>query len=766
MKTFLSEVKTRIVANKISICILIVCVLFIGFLMNQIIVNNYNGEQEYTYNYLTEGSGRTPTIENDRVVSQKFIITHNNLYKMSILTLMPGISTDSNVNVRVIETKGNKEIYNENINLGSVKDGQYFETFVENQPKSKNKEYEIIITGIDGTELNSVQFPYSSTPNGLLKGAYVEGEMQENNFVFKISYINYISNKIQIIAWASLLILGIVCLCLFSNDNDLILNNINFNFEFMKNNFKNNWYWLISIFFAYTLFRRETKIEYYFLIVSFLFSAFILTQVKNLSKKVKEISGKIKVFSFISTSGICYYTYNFQLLKARNLSVFEKIDDIVLDKFAFIVTILASFIIFALVTILINYVIQKIKNIFEDITVKEKVMYIFILLLIFGYTFYLFSNTTVPYGREGALFDVLFTSDSGRLVTDENAYLSLYHGENDLRQPLYAVFAMPFVGFGYAISLLFPFASYMTPFMMNCMQIVLLFIANLMLAKLLKLKSVERVLFMILSFCTYMSLLFTIMMEQYLVAYFWLITFIYLVCNKKQDEICFVATSGTLLTNIILAPYMCDEISFNKIKELFISIIKAVLVFIIFIIIFNRIDLLENLLLKQEQYNTFIDNEINFSYKMKAYTNFIENCFTYPKTYITSTPVCEFSFQSVVNNDASLIGIGIIICTTLGFLLNRKDKFSQISFAWCIFSFILLGLIGWGTAENGLILYSLYFGWPFLVLICKLFQYIENKTKIKYLTIFCILILVGILGYTNFNGIKILFDFAFKYYKI
>lgn len=766
MKTFLSEIKNRIVANKISICILIVCIFFIGFLMNRIIVNNYNGEHEYTYNYLTEGSGRTPTIEKDRVVSQKFIVTHNNLYKISILTLMPGISTDSNVNVKVIETKANKEIYNENINLGLVKDGQYFETFIENQSKSKNKEYEIIITGIDGTELNSVQFPYSSTPNGLFKGADVEGEAQENNFVLKISYINYISNKIQIIAWSTLLILGVICLCMFSNDKDLILKNINFNFEFMKKNFKNNWYWLISIFYAYMLFIRETKIEYYFLIVSFLFSAFILTQVKSLNKKIKEVSGKIKLFSFISTSGICYYTYKFQLLKVKNLSVFEKIDDIVLDNFVFIVTIFASFIIFALVTIFINYIIQKIKSVFEDITVKEKVMYIFLLLVIFGYTFYIFSNTTVPYGREGALFDVLFTSDSGRLVTDENAYLSLYHGENDLRQPLYAVFAMPFVGFAYAISLLFPFASYMTPFMMNCMQIVLLFVANLMLAKLLKLKPVERVLFMILSFCTYMSLLFTIMMEQYLVAYFWLITFIYLVYNKKQDEICYAATSGTLLTNIILAPYMCDKISFKNIKELFISITKAVLVFIIFIIIFNRIDLLENILLKQEQYNTFIDNEINFSYKMKAYTNFIENCFIYPETYITSTPVCEHSFQPCIKDTISFVGIGIIICAALGFLLNRKDKFSQISFVWCIFSFVLLGLIGWGTAENGMILYSLYLGWPFLVLICKLFQYIENKTKIKYLTLFIILIAIGILVYINFNGIKILFDFAFKYYKI
>ena len=97
---------------------------------------------------------------------------------------------------------------------------------------------------------------------------------------------------------------------------------------------------------------------------------------------------------------------------------------------------------------------------------------------------------------------------------------------------------------------------------------------------------------------------------------------------------------------------------------------------------------------------------------------------------------------------------------------NKNDKFSIISFIWIVFSYLIIGVIGWGTAENGTILYSLYFGWPYLVLIYKFLEYVCNKFKQKNLLTIITIILILVLLVINFNGGKELIDFALTCYKI
>lgn len=764
MKKLFDEVLKRIKANKITLCILIICFILFGIILNRIITKEYNGEHEYCYNNLTQGDGRTPSITAGQVISQKFVVNRNNFHQIGIFTLMPSISTDSTVNVKILEVQNNIEIFNQDVFLGSVNDGEFFEIFLENQAKSKNKEYELIITGIDGNEFNSVQFPYSSYPNDLLGECCVSGNKQENSIIIKRTITNYISNKLQLLVWCILLVVSIIFVLLFSNDKDLIFKNLNLDLKSMFFNLKTNWYWLISIEFLYMLFIRSTKLQYCFIIFANVLIIFILTQVKSIKEKVKNINLKFKIFAILSTIGTCYYTKNLFLKKFFEKAEFNYS---VLNLLAIFSAIMSSFIIFALITIFLDYTWNKIKDVFEDMSKKEKSCYVILLVGIIIFISYMFLNSTAFYGTEDALFDVLFVSDSGRLVLNENVYLSLYHGENDLRQPLFAIFAIPFVGAGYAVSLLFPFINSAAPLFMNLVQVILFFTANLMIAKMLTLKPIERITFVILSFCTYMSLLFSVMMEQYLIAYFWLITFIYLIYKNKQDELTLSAAGGTLLTSLVLAPFIINEFSIKKIKEHFISLLKAGIVFVCMFIIFNRIDLLEDLFFKGQEYSTFVDNEMNFEYKSKAYTRFVRNCFIYPETYISEDSVlCPYSYQMVENETISYVGIGIIILAILGFILNRKDKLSIISILWCIFSYIIIGVIGWGTAENGTILYSLYFGWSFFVLIYKLLKYICDKLKIKNLLVIVTVVLIILLVTINFEGGKELFNFALTYYKV
>ena len=68
----------------------------------------------------------------------------------------------------------------------------------------------------------------------------------------------------------------------------------------------------------------------------------------------------------------------------------------------------------------------------------------------------------------------------------------------------------------------------------------------------------------------------------------------------------------------------------------------------------------------------------------------------------------------------------LFLCILTFFIVNIKDKLNRISFYWVIFSFIILCVVGWGTLENGLILYALYFSWAIVILMYNLIKQIFN----------------------------------------
>ena len=67
-----------------------------------------------------------------------------------------------------------------------------------------------------------------------------------------------------------------------------------------------------------------------------------------------------------------------------------------------------------------------------------------------------------------------------------------------------------------------------------------------------------------------------------------------------------------------------------------------------------------------------------------------------------------------------------------------------VSGLWILFSFALLCVMGWGTNENGLILYSLYFSWAYIILIYLFIDKLIKNDLIKriIIIILCISIFV------------------------
>ena len=60
-------------------------------------------------------------------------------------------------------------------------------------------------------------------------------------------------------------------------------------------------------------------------------------------------------------------------------------------------------------------------------------------------------------------------------------------------------------------------------------------------------------------------------------------------------------------------------------------------------------------------------------------------------------------------SDVNILGIIILILVLVSAIYNRHKYSSMLSIGWVGFSVIMLLGLGWGTVENGLILYALYF---------------------------------------------------------
>lgn len=409
--------------------------------------------------------------------------------------------------------------------------------------------------------------------------------------------------------------------------------------------------------------------------------------------------------------------------------------------------------------------IFKDTDIFNDIKISEIIIYTLLLAFSLCFMMAIFMHSQAFYGTEHK-YDVIYTGDSP-VIMKQNAYLELTHQENDLRQPLFAVFASPFVGVPYLLSKLLSVSASMQAILINSIQILLLFITNFMLARMMKLCCRRRIYFMLVASCSYTYLLFILMMEQYIVTYFWLIFYLYLVCEKgHSDRIALWGAGGTMLTNLIVLPFMSSTSPWENFKKWFADMIRYGLEFIGIILVFCRFDIVFNLEEKYKHLSSFTGKNIPLNDKIFQYTAFIRNYFLAPDAGVNFTAVDHVSWQLNPINKINYIGIIILLLVIISIILNRKQKSSLLAAGWIIFSAVILILLGWGTKENGLILYSLCFGWAFLVLLFQLIEQIEKMMHARFLlpviTIACSIILAII----NFPAITEMVSFAVSYFPV
>jgi hypothetical protein len=107
------------------------------------------------------------------------------------------------------------------------------------------------------------------------------------------------------------------------------------------------------------------------------------------------------------------------------------------------------------------------------------------------------------------------------------------------------------------------------------------------------------------------------------------------------------------------------------------------------------------------------------------------------------------------------LGAGLCCAVLFAFVLNRKSAFAKLCMMWVLFSFLLLGILGWGAGEADMALYSLYFFWAFFALLVMGLKKVQKNKPILCLAlcVACVPLL-----FLNMQGLFHLVGFGMLYY--
>lgn len=367
---------------------------------------------------------------------------------------------------------------------------------------------------------------------------------------------------------------------------------------------------------------------------------------------------------------------------------------------------------------------------------------------VFAYPMY--QNKFTPY-------DVLYTLDSTM-----DAYNNISSFANDIRNPLFGIMALPFSVIATFIGKIMPFGrmgfSFVTA--LTAVQVVIVAITLILLTRLLKIEEKQKPYFYALCLATLPFLLFSLVIEQYVVSVFYLILFIYVfVETKTKTNYLYVASTGSILTSGVLFPLISKAKNF---KQWFVNVFDCFMVFVTVTIIggqlpqvFKVVDTLKELL------GSF-SGHITAEAKLYRFTYFLKDMFFATPGQIVA-PKGYPSYLSIDPTNINIIGIALLLICLISIFLNRKNKFALISGSWVAFSIVLLYFVGWGAPENGYILYSYYFSWAYLSLYYLFFKKIfEKKPKLFKGTIITTIIIMLIV---NIPVLYKILSFAVTYYK-
>ncbi len=521
-------------------------------------------------------------------------------------------------------------------------------------------------------------------------------------------------------------------------------------------NLKRQWFFALSAM-CFLLLNAGSDIFYYYSVIaaSVIFIVIACVPVYDIVRASYKYRRAVELFSLINSVCICIST----CLILMHYPFLWGVDPVLRIS----LSVLSVPAVYALNLFFWNELMHLLRIVFIDSRISRKEMFFY--LFLFGvtavYAAYAYCNSTAFYDQNVG-FDIIYTSDSPILV-NRYSFNLIDSMNSDIRQPLSGVFSIPFMGIAYIISQIIPIIP--SALIIDCICIMILLVANIMIAAQLKFSAQQRVCFMILTCSMYTYLLFSIMIEQYILAYFWLALTICLYC-KEKDEAAFsvLAAAGTLLTSGILFPLVAT-VNATSVKKWISKMFTSAVDFFVLLIALGRLNILLLMDNNIMGLTVYTGTSLSFSDRLLQYINFVSSCFVAPGS-MGEERNNVWSWQMEPVTRISYVGIAIIFFAILGFILNRKDKLAQVAFIWVLFSFFVLAVVGWGTSENGLVLYSLYFGWAFVVLIVNLILKLEKLLRAKYFWWTTSVIASIVMLSLNIRSVFEMLFFLFEHYPV
>lgn len=370
------------------------------------------------------------------------------------------------------------------------------------------------------------------------------------------------------------------------------------------------------------------------------------------------------------------------------------------------------------------------------------------------------------------MMDLVYTTDSLIIYLD-NAYLFVQHYENDIRQILFAFGSAPFLAIPQLLTAFTGNIPAIKAVAFAVIQLALMLTALYLIAKMLHVSDAAGVCFIVTFSVTYTFFLFSIVPEQYIVAFFWLIMFIYTVLETKDKHyIPFWGAVGTLTVSAALVLVMPIKNGVKKLSEIVKYSVSEGLKYGAAVMLLGRFEEIMGAFVSVSFLLDFMGGAVGFSDKINQFTHFVKNIFCSPAAhcdirfdnpYLDTKLRITWQFDPITSVSAA--GIIILALCALGFAVSNKDKLSRVSAYWIVISFIVMVVVGWGASENGLILYSLYFGWAYAVLLFRLICFAAEKIKLP--RILPCIVSAGaavFLLVCNIPSIAELLDFAVRYY--
>lgn len=499
----------------------------------------------------------------------------------------------------------------------------------------------------------------------------------------------------------------------------------------------------------------------------------------NIGGEVKNSKRSMKVFALLSTAGICWsgqrLFYATWTVEVKSLAYWFADDywrnEPIQNAYAIsiVCAVLAIYCVYVFVLSFWEKLCAFIKNsgLVYNVSKKEIALYMILLIIMLCVLSTTYAKTDAFFPEPEELpVDIIYIGDSSDFLV-KNVFINVTHFQNDIKQPLFALFAAPFIGLPYFIARVFSVSMSVEATLITAAQVVMLFFANFFLAGIMSLTPQKRICFMLITCATYSQLLFTLMVEQYIVAYFYLILLMYMICGEKAPESFILwGAGGTILTSMALTPLVAMKNEQKTVIAWVREMIWYCISFVVLIAIF-RFDTIYNLIQSIVlYYYGFANENMPFADKCLQYLSFISDCFLAPNAGINRTFREWASWQLMPVDSLDIPGLLLAVLTVVSAVLNRKKKSSQVAAYWCAFSVVLMVIVGWGTVENGLILYALYFGWAFAVLLFQLMEWIDDRLKKKFLfPVLCAVIILGLL-ICNVPAIMEMVRFAIEYYPV